>query len=167
MSIVLIGPWCAGKTTVGTQMSLATGLPFIDIDDALPRYGAEIGWSIDHLIRRNEEVGMLASEAEWEDVREYAVRRVLDGHDQAVVALGASYTGYTEPAHAEGVRQTLADHMPILLTPSNDDDEAARICWDRAVADRGREWAEARADFMSWSPTELDRQVARAVTLTR
>lgn len=64
MSIVLIGPWCAGKSTLGKTLADTLGCEFVDLDELTPTYGARLGWSVEQLIERNAAVGMLASERE-------------------------------------------------------------------------------------------------------
>lgn len=56
----------------------------MDIDEVAPSYGAEVGWSVEHLIQRNSEIGWLASESEWEPVRAHIVERTLEDHPEAV-----------------------------------------------------------------------------------
>lgn len=166
MSTVFVGPWCAGKSTWASRYAEATGEVFIDLDDLTPEYGAEIGWSIDHLIRRNHEVGMLASELEWEHVRAHAVERVLEDWPHAVIGLGASFTSYTDDLMDSRVRLALREHSVVLVCPSLDDAISSEVCRRRAVESRGQEWTEERSDFPSWTPTKLDREVAGAVALT-
>lgn len=138
----------------------------MDLDELAPVYGEELSWSVEHLLARNEVVGMVASEAEWEPVRVHVVERALEEHPQAVVAFGASYTSYTESMLEARVETLLAGQSAVLVTPTMDDDETARICWERAVSARGERWAHGRADFDSWRPTGLDWRAADAVLLT-
>ena len=118
------------------------------------------------MLARNEAVGMVASEAEWEPVRVHVVGRALEEHPQAVVAFGASYTNYTDGELEARVGTLLAAHATVLVTPTMGNDEAALICWERAVSARGERWARERVDFDSWRPTALDWRVADAVLLT-
>lgn len=167
MATVFVGPWCAGKSTWVKQYAEHAGTPFLDLDTIAFDYGAELGWSVEHLIRRNNEIGMLESEHEWEPVRAHIVERALqDWGDDRAIALGASYTGYTDPVCEERVRRALSGHFVVLVCPSTDADESARICWERAVASRGQEWADQRADFDSWAPTSLDRELADLILVT-
>lgn len=166
MSVVFIGPWCAGKSTWGERFAHVTGQQFLDLDSIAPRYGAELGWSVDHLIRRNREVGMLNSEKEWEDVRAHIVERVLQDYPDSAISFGASYTGYTDPTHYRRVARVLQDHSVVLVSPNLDDSEASQICRQRALQSRGEEWVGQRTDFTSWAPTTLDREVANALLVT-
>lgn len=166
MAVAFIGPWCAGKTTWGRAYAKLTGSEFVDLDELAPVYGEEIGWSVAHLLARNEAVGMKASEVEWEPVRAHVVKRVFEEHPQAIIAFGASYTSYTESMLEARVETLLAGHSTVLVTPTMNDGETARICWERAAYSRGADWARERADFDSWQPTGLDWRAADAVLLT-
>ena len=163
MAVAFVGPWCAGKSTWGKAYADFIGSEF---DELAPVYGKELGWSVEHLLARNEAVGMVASEAEWEPVRVHVVGRALEEHPQAVIAFGASYTSYTDGELEARAGTLLAAHATVLVTPTMDNDEAARICWERAVSARGERWARERGDFSSWRPTALDWRVADAVLLT-
>ena len=44
MDVVLIGPIAAGKSTLGTLLSAALGLPQCSMDDVRFRYYREIGY---------------------------------------------------------------------------------------------------------------------------
>lgn len=167
MATVLVGPWCAGKSTWGQLLAEETGRAFIDLDSVAEGYGAELGWSVAHLIERNAAVGMVESEAEWEYVRVHALSRVIDDHPESVIALGASYTSYTDPDHAAKARSLLRGHEVILVTPDADDSKAAVQCWQRALKSRGHKWSFDRKDFPSWAPTLLDRECASALALTQ
>lgn len=166
MAVAFVGPWCAGKSTWGKAYADFIGSEFVDLDELAPVYGKELDWSVEHLLARNEAVGMVASEAEWEPVRVHVVGRALEEHPQAVIAFGASYTNYTEPMLEARAETLLAGHSTVLVTPTMDDDETTRICWERAVSARGERWARERGDFSSWRPTALDWRVADAVLLT-
>lgn len=166
MASVFIGPWCAGKSTLAPRYAAATGSEFIDLDDLTPGYGAEIGWSLDELVRRNHEIGMLASEHEWEHVRVHAVERVLADFPNATIALGASYTSYTDESLGVRASEALSGHRIILVCPDGDDAVSSHICRARAVESRGAEWVEERRDFPSWCPTALDRRIADATVFT-
>lgn len=166
MAVAFVGPWCAGKSTWGKAYADFIGSEFVDLDELAPVYGKELGWSVEHLLARNEAVGMVASEAEWEPVRVHVVGRALEEHPQAVVAFGASYTNYTDGELEARVGTLLAAHATVLVTPTMGNDEAALICWERAVSARGERWARERVDFDSWRPTALDWRVADAVLLT-
>lgn len=169
MTIVLIGPWCAGKSTLGARFADVTGVPFVDLDDLTPAYGAEIGWSVEHLLQRNKDVGMLASEREWEDVRAHAVERVLADHSGSVIAFGASYTGFVDAQQEARVRTALNTSKALiaLVTASLDSHQAELLHRERARITRGTRWVKDRTDFSSWTPSPLDREVAHFTILAQ
>lgn len=166
MAVVFIGPWCAGKSTWSKRYAQMVGQQFLDLDSIAPGYGAELGWSVERLLRRNGEIGMLNSEREWEPVRAHIAERVLQDWSDRVIAFGASYTGYTDPGCRHRVRDALRSHSVVLVCPSMDDVETSQVCQHRAVQSRGQEWVDQRVDFDSWCPTSLDREMADAVLVT-
>lgn len=97
------------------------------------------------MLARNEAVDMVASEAEWEPVRVHMVERALEEHPQAVAAFEASYTSYTDGELEAQAETLLATHATVLVTKTMDNDEAALICWERAVSARGERWSRERA----------------------
>ncbi|MGX5653864.1 shikimate kinase [Geodermatophilus nigrescens] len=75
--LVLVGPPASGKTTVGTAVAEALGLPFRDTDaDVEARTGTSVG---DLFVTHGEE--------HFRDLEEQAVARALAEHD-GVLALG-------------------------------------------------------------------------------
>jgi shikimate kinase len=105
--VVLVGPPATGKTTLGALLAARLQRPFIDVDAVGERYYAETGWSIAKLRERITAVGRLAAEIEWEPARAHAVARVIADHPDAVIALGAGHTSYTDPELRRRVRAAL------------------------------------------------------------
>lgn len=165
---ILVGPWCAGKTTLGRQAA-EDGATFVDLDDIAESYWAEIGYDLDRLLQRNRETSIFASEIEWEPARMHAVQRGLDDHPTGILALGAACTNYTDNERFVHVRAALeSDPRPVvLITPSLDEQECEGLTQSRAWNTRGSEWVVDRHDFDSWAPTELDLVIADGVIITR
>lgn len=166
---ILIGPWCAGKTTLGRKAAQGGSTPFVDLDDLAERYWNEIGYSLDGLLERNREVGMFDSEREWEPARAHAVLRGLEDHPTGILALGAAYTNYLDFELFEKIQVALecAARPIVLITPSLDERKCREITERRAWDTRGPEWVIQRQDLDSWSTTTLDNIVAEEVIITR
>ncbi|MEU2619573.1 shikimate kinase [Streptomyces sp. NPDC007157] len=105
--MVLVGPSGTGKTTLGRELAARTRRPFVDLDATADGYCAEAGWIIARLRERIAVVGRVAAEAEWEPARAHAVARAVAGHPDAVIALGAGHTSYTDHRHLVTVRTAL------------------------------------------------------------
>lgn len=167
MSAIIIGPWAAGKTTSGPVIAEALNTEFEDLDNRTQFYGSELGWSVDQLTYRNSEVGMKASESEWEEIRAHCVSRILEDFPNSVVSFGASFTDYTKSEFEESVRQTLLrDSRPvILLLPLLCRHKSIAVSKERA-SQRGDNWVKDREGFVSWYASKLAFEVADLVVTT-
>lgn len=146
---VLVGPAAAGKSTVGELLAPLLGTGFVDIDAVADPYYAEVGWSIDRLVRRVGEVGRIPAEREWEPARAHAVSRAVGDHRGAVLALGAGHTSYTQPEHLAQVRAALAGVRVILLLPSPDRDESLALLRARSHESKGTSWTYDGHDLLA------------------
>ena len=167
-SLVLIGPAAAGKTTAGSLAATILGVSFVDIDDVGGRYYAEVGWSIERLVRRSKEVGRVAAERDWEPARAHAVRRAVADHPGAVLALGAGHTSYTDPGCRAEVRAALSS-VPrvVLLLPSEERGTALAELRQRSRASKGTDWISSGHDFLAeWLDDEGLRSLATDTVLT-
>lgn len=168
MSMIFIGPWCAGKSTWGEVYSKINNESIVDVDEIALSYGAELGWSLEHLLNRNKEVGMLNSEYEWEYIRAYVIERVLEDYPTGILSLGASYSCYRDGKYTEEVRKRLISdtRSKCLVLPSEDKLESINICKRRAINSRGTEWVNERVEFPSWTASSLDWEVADELLIT-
>src|SRR5205807_2047481 len=66
--IVLIGPVCAGKSTVAQLLSSRLGVPWVDLDRIADPYYAAEGWTPERMARERKERGFLAFIRSWERV---------------------------------------------------------------------------------------------------
>lgn len=166
--MILVGPLAAGKSTLGALVAERLGHPFVDIDDIAWSYCAEVGWDLDRLLQRDEAVGWAAAEREWEPARAHAVQRAVADHPDAVIALGAGYTSFTSPEHAEQVRQALAPIPDVIhLLPSPDPKRSVAVLRERAIASRGTDWIiEGRDWIAGWVADPLAGEVAAATVFT-
>ncbi|WP_024285943.1 shikimate kinase [Cellulomonas sp. KRMCY2] len=166
--LVLVGPAAVGKSTLGALVADRLGVPFVDVDELGDQYYVEVGWSIDRLVERATAVGRVAAEREWEPARAHAVRRVLDDHPGAVVALGAGHTSFTDPRMAGKVSRALSavPHVALIL-PSLDRDDALVELRRRSLATKGTDWVASGHDFLAeWLDDKASRRVATLVVIT-
>ena len=166
--MILVGPLAAGKSTLGALVAERLGHAFVDIDDIAWSYCAEVGWSLDRLLERDDAVGWAAAEREWEPARAHAVARAVGDHPDAVIALGAGYTSFTDPACAEQVCRALAPVPDVIhLLPSPDPERSVTVLRERAVAARGKDWIiEGRDWIAAWVADPLAGEVAAATVFT-
>jgi shikimate kinase len=136
-SILLIGPLCAGKSTVGQLLAEKLGLPQCSLD-ALPlQCFIELGFE-------PQRVAVLSETEGWMAVYDYmlefgvrAVERLLAEHSGHVIDFGAPYSIYRNEALLERVKKAFSPYPNVvLLLPSPDLDESTRILKAR-MARRG------------------------------
>lgn len=166
-AVVLVGPAAAGKSTVGELLAPLLGTGFVDIDAVADPYYAEVGWSIDRLVRRVGEVGRIPTEREWEPARAHAVSRAVGDHPGVVLALGAGHTSYTQPEHLARVGAALAGTRVVLLLPSLDRDESLALLRARSLGSKGTSWTYDGHDLLAeWLDDAGTRSLATEIVCT-
>jgi hypothetical protein len=143
-TIILIGPICAGKSTVGNLLAEKLGIPQYALDDNRWDYYKEAGY--DEATARsivNSDEGMLGFLRYCKPFEAYAVERVLAEHRGCVIDFGAGHSVYEDAALFARVESALAPFpYVILLLPSPDLDESVAILNERFAALLEREVGE-------------------------
>jgi adenylate kinase family enzyme len=118
-SVVLIGPYGIGKSTVGRLLADAWNMRQYALDDVTYRYCQEAGMT-DELAQT---LDLLAPE--WQPYHAHAVKRFLDDHrgEPCILDFGAGHSLY-DGSHFTEVKQALGPFVVVLLLPSPDPDEA-------------------------------------------
>jgi shikimate kinase len=167
VSLVLIGPPGAGKSTVGSLVASALGMEFVDADEASVMYYEEAGWPLTRFAELVEVAGYERAHLEWEEALAYATPRVLSTYPDAVVALGAGHTHVTTPARQPIIRRALDEHTVVLLRPSQDLAASVAELRARCVAGKGRDWIRDGVDWLDrWSRDGLDDHLATETIYT-
>ncbi len=132
LPIVLIGPMCAGKSTVAEGLSARLGVPRCGLDHARWDYYSEIGYDSERAKQIAEAEGAAGLIRYWKPFEAHAVERVLADHPGAIIDFGAGHSVYEEPELLERIRLALAPvRTVILLLPSPDDGESVAIANER------------------------------------
>ncbi|WP_030989875.1 hypothetical protein [Streptomyces sp. NRRL WC-3744] len=131
-------------------------------------YYAEAGWSIGKLRERIAAAGRLAAETEWEAARAYAVARAVTDHPDAVIALGAGHTSYTDHHHLVTVRTALRRCPDVVrLLPSPDREISLSVLRRRCIGSKGRSWIIDGHGFLArWLDDPGAEQVATRTIYT-
>ena len=167
MSLVLIGPPGAGKSTVGPLVASALGVEFVDADEAsLPHY-EEAGWPLTRFADLIKVAGYERAHLAWEEALVYTVPRLLRDHRHAVIAFGAGHSHVTTPAGQAVIRRTLQEHTVVLLRPARDPAVSVAELRSRCVAGKGRDWIRDGVDWLDrWSRDGLDDHLATQAVYT-
>ncbi|WP_165774507.1 AAA family ATPase [Candidatus Viridilinea mediisalina] len=121
-SIVLIGPYGIGKTTIGQLLASDLGKAIFSLDEYAWKYYKEKGLSLEAA----ESLGDLDS-LQWQPYYAHAVRRFIEDHkdEMCIIDLGVGHSLY-EDTYLEEMRNVFMPYNVILLTPSPDIDIAMK-----------------------------------------
>ena len=165
--VVLIGPVCVGKTTLLPLLAARLGRPSVDLDDVAEPYYEEVGRDREALNLIGAQRGDIGAYLWWQEAHPHAVRRVLEDHPDAVIALGAGHTTYTDLNLFEEVRSLLEPCATVLLLPSPDNEENLRLLRQRAIALNGMDWVMDGVDILEqWVAGEQNRVLASVTIYT-
>lgn len=130
--IILIGPMGAGKSTVAELLAEKLDLPGYPMDELRWAYYQEIGYDQEKVSEISKAEGLAGVIRYWKPFEAYAVERILADHSRGVIDFGAGHSVYEDEALFARVQQVLAPYANvILLLPSPDLDESARILHER------------------------------------
>jgi len=115
-SIILIGPYGVGKSTVGKLLAESRGQPQYSLDQSVWIYYHEVGLTLELAKTLGDFDSVL-----WQPYHAHAVKRFLQDHEHelCVMDLGAGHALY-EGDQLEEMRATFASYDTILLIPAPD-----------------------------------------------
>ncbi|MBE2182182.1 MAG: shikimate kinase [Anaerolineae bacterium] len=125
VTIVLIGPVCAGKSTVGKVLAEQLGIPQVELDELRWDYYKEIGYDTVMAKEIADTEGMIALLRYWKPYEAYAVERVIATHSNCVIDFGAGHSVYEDDALFERVQAALAPNPYVVLIMPSPDLEAS------------------------------------------
>jgi shikimate kinase len=133
LPVVLIGPPCAGKSTVADLLSVALAVPQCSTDGGLlEQYYQELGYDEQLARQLREQEGFQGIERYAEQFGAAVIKRLLTDYSQSILDFGAGLSMYEDDAHFARVQQILAPYPNvILLLPSPDLDESVQILKER------------------------------------
>jgi hypothetical protein len=127
--IILIGPICAGKSTVAALLAQELGLPRVELDEIRWPYYTEAGF--DQAVARElmeDDAGIIAFLTYCKPFEAHAVARVIEDYPDTVIDFGAGHSVYEDAALFTRVEQALAPVPHVfLLLPSPQPDESVAI----------------------------------------
>jgi len=133
--IILIGPFLAGKSTIGALLAEKLHIPQISLDKIRRNYYREIGFNdaLEQEIRQKG--GFLAVALYWSLFNYHAIERVLTEHQNCVFDFGAGPIVFESDELSSRIEQTLAPYPHVVrLLPAADEEESIEILRGRATA---------------------------------
>lgn len=166
--LVLIGPVCAGKSTLGPLLAERLHLPYVSLDDVFWRYYEEEGYRQEAFWQVVREQGFRAAGQLLPPLFVRAVERILKEHPHSIIELGAGHTHYEDASLFQRVRHVLAPYRHVILVlPSPDLDESASILKARCQAERGQDWVHDGYDAIEhWVKDACNHELATLTVYT-
>lgn len=126
--IILIGPMCAGKSTVAEILAARLGMPQVVMDDLRWDYYEETDYDKGKARQLHEAGDTLGLLQYMKPFEAYAVERVLAEKPGCVIDFGAGHSVYEDDDLLARVERALAPiSQVILLLPSPDPDVSTRV----------------------------------------
>jgi deoxyadenosine/deoxycytidine kinase len=133
-TVVLMGPFHVGKSTVGALLARRLGRPQLSVDAVCNDYYREIGWSEEEQGRRRRAEGFPGLYRYWKPFHAHTVERVTAEHRGSVIDFGAGHSVYEDEALFARAEAALAPlRNVVLLLPSPDEDESVAILHECTV----------------------------------
>ncbi|MCG8325314.1 MAG: hypothetical protein MI673_07335, partial [Thiotrichales bacterium] len=106
-AIALIGPMCAGKSSIAKLLARRLKRPRVEADELRWDYYEEIGYDHDKVKQiMTEGGGYQEMFAYWKPFEVHLVERILMDHPGAVVDFGAGHSVHEDAEHFQRVQQT-------------------------------------------------------------
>lgn len=168
MLTVVIGAPGAGKSTLGALLADLSGRVFYDADEHAGSSYARMGWSVQRLRQRAEQVGFQGAHREFEPALAAAVLDLVDAHPGAVVSLGAGHTHLESPELFDQVAMALGSaSQVVLLRPAADLHISRQVLRERCRLTKGHTWEVEGIDWLArWLGDGRDEQLATDVVHT-
>jgi len=131
MSLVLIGPASAGKSTLAKILAERLGKLNVSLDDLRWNYYREIGFDPDRANEIRQKGGFLSAVFYWKQFDTFAVKRILTDYPDAIIDFGAGHSVYENRLDLEHVEKLLVPHNVVLILPSPDPEESIRVLHER------------------------------------
>lgn len=132
-SIVLIGPTCSGKSTVGQVLADKLEWSFVELDEQRSTWYPEFGLSPDDERVAFERGGLPELVHTWKPYELLSVERVMQEHPaHTVIAFGGGQAVYVDPEQIRRAKAALAAaSRVILLQPADTPAQSLPILQER------------------------------------
>ncbi|MGH2582124.1 MAG: shikimate kinase [Anaerolineales bacterium] len=128
LTIILIGPMCAGKSTVAKLLAESLGIENFAVDDHRWNYYEQTDYDKAKAARIIEAEGMVALLNYMKPFEAFAVEKIMAEKSNCVIDFGAGHSVHEDETLFKRVRDALSQcQNVVLLLPSADLDESTQI----------------------------------------
>lgn len=167
--LVLIGPVCAGKSTVAELLAARHGVPHVDLDSIIrPYFESSPHFDAGVYNQLAADDGFTAAYRYSEPTLAYALEHALRDHHDCIFDVGAGYTSFLD----EGLHDRAATALRpfatvVLIVPSAREAESVAILRDRCRTARDMDWIVDGVDFIEhWVISDQNRRLATMIVHT-
>lgn len=147
--IVLIGPICAGKSTIAVLLAEKLQMPRVEMDELRWHYFKAAGYSDDEARRIFQSEGNLGVLRYSKPFEAQMVEKLVADYPEHIIDMGAGHSVYDNPEDFERVRMALAPFDSVILVlPSPDEEKSIAVLNDRFTKLLRSESIEPSAEMM-------------------
>lgn len=135
-SIIFIGPYRVGKTTIAKMLSKEIGLPYYSLDEEF--WDLLNGMEGVEQAKIDELSTLSLIDPQREEFNAFAVTAFLGKYKNGIFDFGSIHSVYTNERHFFKVREAIrAHHFVVLVLPTESTDESLRYLIERSWKTRG------------------------------
>lgn len=166
--IALIGPTCAGKSTVSALLGVQLNRPVVSLDEIGETYYIKVGFDKETTERIIDEEGFRTFLVKWQPALAYATIQVLQDYPDHIIDLGAGHTHYEDESQFDKVQSALLHCSEvILLLPSPNLALSVELLRARNIAEREWDWIVDGYDYIEhWVQDPHNHQLATMTIYT-
>jgi len=166
--IILIGPVCAGKTTLGKLVAEGLNKESVSLDEIAGKYYKENGFVFSEYKELGLTKGKLSAyQYLWSSLA-HAAKKVVQDYPNSVIDFGAGHSHYENVELFETVKEAIpSDSYVIFLLPSPDLDKSVAIIREKCLKEREIDWNYDGYDFIEhWIKDKCNHILADKIIYT-
>jgi len=156
-TIILIGPTCSGKTTLGEMVSKELCKKHVSLDIIAKKYYKDFGFTKNIFSSIEKSKGYLEAYKAWEPARIYAVEKVITDYPKTVIDFGAGHSHFIDKNQTQKMELLFFDFQNVfLILPTYEHKTSIAILRERNLRFRNKSWIYDGYDFIEHWVTDYD-----------